>query len=243
MFKADAGLNRPILVCAVPVRELKPLGALAGCEAVELRLDYMGGELGSNLAGLRGFIEDLLSEFRAIVTVRDPGEGGVSNVDPGLKVKVLSMAAEAGALIDVEVDFIKAHWDLAGFRDRVILSRHILKRVDGIRGIIMSDYSVANSMHAFAYKIATINDGDLPALIELLVNEGETPVAIIPMSPIHRAVSIMLGTALMYCAVDGGTAPGQLSVQDCVRIKGERVRLIKATRNHPYQPHSTVTHP
>lgn len=211
--------DRPMLICAMPIRELKPINLQNGCEAVELRLDYMGNRLEYALTALSDFIRDLLSKVNVIVTVREPSEGGVNVIDPRLKVKALNVAVESGALIDVEVDFLKTHRELVNVANRAVLSRHILTKVSDVKSLISDDYALANEVNALTYKVASINDSDLPALINLLINEGKTPVAIIPMSPRHRAVAIMLGTALMYCAADGGTAPGQLSIQACRRIK------------------------
>ncbi|WP_291764438.1 type I 3-dehydroquinate dehydratase [Caldivirga sp. UBA161] len=219
-------IDRPMLVCAVPVRGIGELNPPSGCEAVELRLDYMGNEVKAKLNELSKLIRELLSRVKVIVTVRDPGEGGVNQVDPSLKLKIINTAHENGALVDIEVEFIRKYADYITSWDRVILSRHIFNRRPGIRELINSDYALANSMNAFTYKVATINDDDLPALVELLVNEKEVPVAVVPMQPIQRAAAIMLGTALMYCSIGDGTAPGQLSIRECVRIKEERIRII-----------------
>ena len=199
------------------------------CEAVELRLDYMGNEIETKLDELSSLIKGLLSRVKVIVTVRDPEEGGVNQVDSLLKLKIINVARENGALVDVEVEFARKHAKYTTSWSGVILSRHIFNRRPDIREVINNDYALANSMNAFTYKIATINSDDLPALVELLVKEGNVPVAIVPMQPIQRAAAIMLGTALMYCSMSDGTAPGQLSIQECVRIKEERIRLINGS--------------
>lgn len=225
----DLGVNRPMLVCAVPIRSIGELNPPSGCEAIELRLDYMGSEVEAKLNELGNLIKGLLNRVKVIVTVRDPEEGGVNQVDPSLKLKIINLAYESGALVDVEVEFVKKYAKYITSWSRVILSRHIFNKRPGIRELINSDYALANSMNAFTYKVATINYDDLPELVELLVKEREVPVAIVPMHPVQRAAAIMLGTALMYCSMGDGTAPGQLSIQECVRIKGERIKVINSS--------------
>ncbi|ABW01514.1 type I 3-dehydroquinate dehydratase [Caldivirga maquilingensis] len=233
--KTALSANRPMLVCAVPVKSIEELNPPSGCEAVELRLDYMGNEIEARLSELSSLIKKLLSRVKVIVTVRDHEEGGVNQVDSSLKLKIINLAHENGALVDIEVEFARRYARYIASWGDVILSRHIFNKRPDIRGIITSDYELANSMNAFTYKVATINGDDLPALVELLVKEREVPVAIVPMQPIQRAAAIMLGTALMYCSTGDGTAPGQLSIQECVRIKEERIRLLEAPkRNHSY---------
>ncbi|WP_292000212.1 type I 3-dehydroquinate dehydratase [Caldivirga sp.] len=222
------GIDRPILVCAVPVRSISMVNPPSECEAVELRLDYMGGDLEVKLNEVSDLIKGLLSRVKVIVTVRNPEEGGVNWVDPSLKLKVIRIAHENGALVDVEVEFARKYANSITSWSEVILSRHVLNSRSNIRSTIASDYALASSMKALTYKVATINTDDLPALVELLVKEGEVPVAIVPMQPIQRAAAIMLGTALMYCSIGDGTAPGQLSVEECIRIKRERIRLVSS---------------
>ncbi len=96
--------SKPVLVCAVPLKKPSFYYLPTSCEAVELRLDYMDN---LNLTQeVKRVIEDYVSHYPTIVTVREREEGGGRAVSPEVKYGILEFSKGVGAVPDVEVDLL-----------------------------------------------------------------------------------------------------------------------------------------
>ncbi|MGC9180730.1 MAG: type I 3-dehydroquinate dehydratase [Vulcanisaeta sp.] len=220
--------RKPVLVCAVPLRKPSFYYLPTSCEAVELRLDYV-----ENLSlnqELRIAIENYVSHYPTIVTVRERDEGGSHSIEPEIKYKVLEFSKDIGALIDIEISLLSKYPDVYGdLAEGSILSRHVFNRDANSYESALKDIEVAKRLRALLYKIFSINDGEFLNLLRLL-DVGGIHVAVIPRNPTYRAISIMMGSALMYCSTRGRTGPGQLSIGFCNKVKMMRSSLSMFNR-------------
>ncbi|MFB6470153.1 MAG: type I 3-dehydroquinate dehydratase [Vulcanisaeta sp. AZ3] len=217
-------LNKPILVCAMPVRRLTYQYLPASCEAVELRLDYMDDLEPSQ--ELKRFIEDYVSHYPTIVTVREYSEGGNRIINPNIKHKVLSVSREVGALVDIEASLLMNNPSMfEELAENSIVSRHVFKSDINFYELVTKDIELAKRYRAFMYKIFTVNENEILNLLDLM-RKVDINMAVIPRNPIHRVISIMMGTPIMYCSVKGKTGPGQLNIGTCSKIKLLRRSLL-----------------
>ena len=220
--------NKPVLVCALPLRKPSFYYLPTSCEAVELRLDYI-----ENLSlnqELRSAIENYVSHYPTIVTVRERDEGGNRSIEPEIKYKVLEFSKGIGALIDLEVSLLTKYSDVYGdLAEGSILSRHVFNKGVNSYESALKDIEVAKRLRALMYKLFSINDYEFLDLLRLL-GVGGIHVAVIPRNPTYRAVSIMMGSALMYCSTRGKTGPGQLSIGLCNKAKMMRSSLSMFNR-------------
>ncbi|ADN49630.1 type I 3-dehydroquinate dehydratase [Vulcanisaeta distributa] len=209
--------SKPVLVCAVPLKKPSFYYLPTSCEAVELRLDYMDN-LGLTQE-VKRVIEDYVSHYPTIVTVREREEGGGRAVSPEVKYGILEFSKGVGAVPDVEVDLLVKYPDMYGdVAEGSILSRHVFSRDVSAYDLAVKDLDTARRFKALIYKVFSINDNDFLNLLRLL-NVSDINVAVIPRNPTYRAISIMMGSALMYCSVRGKTGPGQLSIGLCNKVK------------------------
>ncbi|MCG2879691.1 MAG: type I 3-dehydroquinate dehydratase [Vulcanisaeta sp.] len=210
-------LNKPVLICAIPVRRLRFQYLPASCEAVELRLDYLDDLRPS--PELRGFIEDYASHYPTIVTVREYNEGGNRVIDPSIKYEVLELGRGVGALVDVEASLLAKSPETYGkLVEGSIVSRHVFSKEVNSYELALRDLELARRYGALIYKIFTVRDDDFVNLLSLVGKAG-IHVAVIPSNPVYRAVSMMMGSSLMYCSVRQRTGPGQLNIGVCSKIK------------------------
>jgi len=210
-------LNKPVLVCAIPVRRLTFQYLPASCEAVELRLDYLDDmELSPTL---RRFIEDYVSHYPTIVTVRERDEGGNRPVDPDIKYNILELSKDVGSLIDIEASLLAKDPDTYGdLAEGSIVSRHVFNKGVNSYELALNDIELAKRYGALVYKIFTVNDDDIMDLLNLMSKVG-IHMAVIPRNPIYRATSMIMGSSLTYCSVKGKTGPGQLNIGMCSKVK------------------------
>ena len=210
-------LNKPVLICVIPVRRLRFLYLPASCEAVELRLDYLDDLKPS--PELRGFIENYVSHYPTIVTVREYDEGGNRVIDPSIKYEVLELGRDVGALVDVEASLLAKNAETYGkLVEGSIVSRHVFSKEVNSYELALKDLELAKGYKALIYKIFTVKDDDFVSLLSLVYRAG-IHVAVIPSNPVYRAVSMMMGSSLMYCSVRQRTGPGQLNIGVCSKIK------------------------
>lgn len=186
---------------------------IEGCDLVELRLDY-----------LRDGHEEVIKRHAglpAIITIRDPGEGGVNPVSPMIKERLLELALDLGLMIDAELSFLRNH-PLGPHG--VIASRHVFKGRLSWR-LAWGDYGLVKSMGYPIYKVASADSRDVPTMARLLANAVDVRVAAMIMgSKSARAALAMLGSAILYCSVGESTADGQLTIEECRDLLG----LIRA---------------
>lgn len=210
-------MNKPVLVCAIPLKKPSFYYLPTSCEAVELRLDYIDN-LGLTQE-LKGVIEEYASHYPTIVTVREREEGGSHFVNPEVKYEILEFSKSVGALPDIEVNLLSKYPEMYGdIAEGSILSRHVFSKDVNAYELALRDLDVARRFRALIYKVFSINDDEFLNLLRLL-GIYDVHVAVIPRNPAYRAVSIIMNTALMYCSVRGRTGPGQLSIGLCNKVK------------------------
>lgn len=206
-------MDAPLIVCPVPVRSPSdPVEAVDGCDLMELRLDYMRSGHLDAIMGSRG--------IPAVITIRDPSEGGVHPLGEGEKAALLERALGLGFMVDAEMEFLSRHPLGPG---GVIASRHVLGHRRASWRLLSGDYARASSLGYPIYKVAA-GEGDAPLLSRLLLaaagRGGARVAAMVLGSKAARAALAMLGSALLYCSVGEPTAAGQLSLGECLGLVG-----------------------
>jgi len=198
------------LVIALPVRSLEDLKLVPTLDSdlVELRLDYLKKPEDFDPS----LIEDI--KDRVIVTVRDPSEGGVKEVDEDWKASLYKKLDDMGVLYDVEARFLRKRKDIP-FEGKIV-SAHFFDRVPSIKEVeeIFKDFE-----EAWIKKLAvTTREG----YKELLAHFARKGFAIMPIGsdPIERIAFAILGSELIYASLDKGleTAPGQMSYKKVKEI-------------------------
>jgi len=198
------------LVIALPVRSLEDLKLVPTLDSdlVELRLDYLKKPDDFDLS----LIEDI--KDRVIITVRDPNEGGVKEVDEDWKASLYKKLDDMGVLYDVEARFLRKRKDIP-FEGKIV-SAHFFDRVPSIKEVeeIFKDFE-----EAWIKKLAvTTREG----YKELLAHFARKGFAIMPIGsdPIERIAFAILGSELIYASLDKGleTAPGQMSYKKVKEI-------------------------
>ncbi|WP_243671537.1 type I 3-dehydroquinate dehydratase [Vulcanisaeta sp. JCM 16161] len=186
-------MSKPVLVCAIPLKKPSFYYLPTSCEAVELRLDYMDNL--SLTQEVRRVIEDYVSHYPTIITVREHGEGGSRVINPEVKYGILEFGKGVGAVPDIEVELLVKRPDMYGdIAEGSILSRHVFSRDVNAYELALKDLDIARRFKALMYKVFSINDDDFLNLLRLL-NVGDINVAVIPRNPTYRAVSIIMGSA------------------------------------------------
>lgn len=176
-------------------------------DLVELRLDY--------LDDLEKFpLEDFLPRRnRLILTVRDPEEGGVSEVEPARKVKSLTAAIEKGFMVDVEGTFVeKEKIDCRG----MIVSRHFFRNEPDSREIeeFVERYSSTASIVKIALKSSP---SSRIKLLELLRKYQNLAVMELDGESSTRLLFSLLGSKLLYCHLGEKTSPGQIGCPEAMQ--------------------------
>jgi 3-dehydroquinate dehydratase-1 len=198
------------LVIALPVRSLEDLKLVPTLDSdlVELRLDYLKKPEDFDLS----LIEDI--KDRVIVTVRDPSEGGVKEVDEDWKASLYKKLHDMGVLYDVEARFLRKRKDIP-FEGKIV-SAHFFDRVPSIKEV---EEIFKGFEEAWIKKLAvTAREG----YKELLAHFARKGFAVMPMGsdPIERIAFAILGSELIYASLDKGleTAPGQMSYKKVKEI-------------------------
>ncbi len=222
-------LEPPILVCSIPIRSAGVIDYPPECEAIELRLDYLGPNLTFN-DDLKRLIEAYASKTRTIITIREVEEGGVHQVPLDLKARILEYSKSVGALIDVEAYLARAYETFRDLAKGSILSRHVYRHDIDIRDIVNDDLMLAKAVGAYAYKIFSISNDHVDYLLRLLLERDRLKplrLAVVPASPILRVISMLLETEFMYCSTMTAVAPGQLNIGLCKKVKRFKRELFE----------------
>ncbi|HSV99790.1 MAG TPA: shikimate dehydrogenase [Sedimentisphaerales bacterium] len=199
----------------------------AGAELLELRTDYL------NLPDAQSVVR-LIREVRdagqgrtpAIVTCRDPKEGGAGNHPDAWRMQILRAAVEAGAdFIDAEyANFIRPEFGqgiqaaLATHpRTRLILSTHDFSgRFPDLKGRYRQiAYACPGAIPKLVYTARHINDC-FEAFDLLHETQGERIVLCMGEAGlISRVLARKLGSSVTFASLDkqAATAPGQLTVE------------------------------
>uniref|UniRef100_A0A2T9WL94 3-dehydroquinate dehydratase n=2 Tax=Nanobsidianus stetteri TaxID=1294122 RepID=A0A2T9WL94_NANST len=198
------------LVITLSVRSLKDIKLVSALDSdlVELRLDY--------LRRPEDFDPSLIDDIkdRVIVTVRDPSEGGIKEVDEDWKASLYKKLHDMGVLYDVEARFLRKRKDIP-FEGKIV-SAHFFDRVPSIKEV---EEIFKSFEEAWIKKLAvTAREG----YKELLAHFARKGFAIMPMGsdPIERIAFAILGSELIYASLDKGleTAPGQMSYKKVKEI-------------------------
>jgi len=198
------------LVIALPVRSLEDLKLVPTLDSdlVELRLDYLKKPDDFDLS----LIEDI--KDRVIITVRDPNEGGVKEIDEDWKASLYKKLHDIGVLYDVEARFLRKRKDIP-FEGKIV-SAHFFDRVPSIKEV---EEIFKGFEEAWIKKLAvTTREG----YKELLAHFARKGFAVMPIGsdPIERIAFAILGSELIYASLDKGleTAPGQMSYKKVKEI-------------------------
>lgn len=188
---------------------LKELNLLEGrIGLAEIRLDLMED------FDLDRLIE--MSPCPLVITCRAPREGGAFQGSEAERLGILSAASALGcAYVDIEWDAVSSFRN-QGESTKVIASRHFHDRMPG------DTWSQYREMRSQADVVKLVGFAGQPAdalpVLELIVN-AESPVIAIAMGApglVTRLIAPCFDSCLLtYAAADdeGGTAPGQISVQ------------------------------
>lgn len=188
-----------------------------GADLIELRLDLMREP--------EGWQELLGAQVPIILTNRPRGEGGSFKGDEDERAKPLLEGINLGAdCVDIELSTPRR------------LARRIVSKAKREGATVLMSYHnpemtpplselmrIARRMSGAGCDIAKLvafakGPGDALRMLEFLVKaraELSTPVVAFAMGDLGRAsriVAPLLGSPIVYAAVDGRTAPGQLDV-------------------------------
>lgn len=198
----------------------------AGAGLLELRTDYLNLPDAQSVAGLIREVRDVgKGRTPAIVTCRDPKEGGAGNHPDALRRQILRAAVEAGAdFIDVEyANFIRPEFGqsiqaalAAHPRTRLILSTHDFSgRFPDLKGRYRQiAYACPGAIPKLVYTARHINDC-FEAFDLLHETQGERIVLCMGEAGlISRVLARKLGSFVTFASLDkqAATAPGQLTV-------------------------------
>jgi 3-dehydroquinate dehydratase len=198
---------RPLVVASLPVSGKDDLRLVSEIEAdlVELRLDYMKtlDVTPMELANLKE---------KVIVTIRDPEEGGIHDVDCSAKAEFLRELASLGVLYDVEARFL--HKFQVPYVGKIV-SAHYFTRLPSREEV---DNMFRRYREALSVKVAV---SPIPGYRELLAYLSlKDNATIMPMvdNPLERVAFTLLGSKMVYGYVKEPTAKGQLHYSTLVRI-------------------------
>jgi 3-dehydroquinate dehydratase/shikimate dehydrogenase len=222
------------VVAAETSREMKSQirQGLLKTRTLELRLDYLRSakEREAFLSWLR------LGRPRAvfIATCRRQEGGGLFRGSREEQMEILAQAARSGCgWCDVEIETAKhlARGELARalFPARVMVSSHDFRRVPRSLSRIVHRLEHARG-HAIKIAAQCHSVSDSVRICELA--RARHDVVAIPMGEFGfagRVLSLRMGSALAYAAIDQPTAPGQLSL-DAMADLYRAARITRGTR-------------
>jgi len=221
--------GNPIIVGAIPYTNKENVikniyrAAALGADAVELRLDFWKG---SRPPSIREEI-CLIKKYglKAIVTVRDPEEGGAWN--PPWKWNILREASEMDAICDIEVKKI-ASMQWKSPCTRTIASIHFFRPLkDGDYFQISKLSSLTMKYNLYVFKVAAMIN-KLSELIKLKESIRHPRAAFMPMgrgTEKMRLISVTMGSFLAYGSLEKETAPGQVNLKSLI-LQKEALRII-----------------
>lgn len=199
----------------------------AGAQMLELRTDYLNPLDPQSVAALIREVRDAgRGRTPAIVTCRDPKEGGAGGHPEELRMRVLHAAVEAGAdFIDVEyASFVRPE---VGDSIRTVLAAHPRTR------LILSTHDFSGrfpDLSGLYRRIAHAHPGAIPKLVYTaghindcfeafdLLHETQGERIVLCMGEaglISRVLAAKLGSFVTFASLDkqAATAPGQLTAQ------------------------------
>lgn len=177
---------------------------------MELRLDYFSDPESLTMEIFREYRE------RLIITVRDVKEGGVRDVNPETKIRLLRSAIQNGFLVDIEISNLGSI--PLDYGDQ-ILSRHYLHEDPTYEELesLVREYGGKCRFLKIALRKSEVSSRHL---ISLLNRYRNLAVMETDGTPASRIVYSLLGSGLIYCHAGEKTSPGQISCRDVVKIFG-----------------------
>ncbi len=223
-----------LIACSIPVRDLEKSLDLAdkaiasGADMVEFRVDYYPAEKPED------YIECVLTIVRQfsqpkIVTLREVSEGGANEIPPRVKITALKLLRNIDyTYIDIELDFLtkyRSELELDKYSG-VIVSRHYFYERPSLSSLIQLYNSVREIPYIDIFKVAVLvsSQRDLETLLSFLCSYGEKArpyLAVLPMSGARRfrVIPLLLSSKLTYCSIAEETAPGQIPLEHCVKLR------------------------
>ncbi len=223
-----------LIACSVPVRSIEEsleLGdrALAGgADLVEFRIDYYPAKREEE------YVECVLSVIKQfprpkIITLREVSEGGVNDIPPRAKIAALRLLyGSCCTYVDIELDFLSRYQREIELRryEGVIVSRHYFYEKPSRGELIHMYNNVRENPNIDIFKVAVLvsSQRDLETLLSFLCEYGENShpyLAVLPMSGARRfrVITLLLSSKLTYCSIAEETAPGQIPLDHCVRVR------------------------
>jgi 3-dehydroquinate dehydratase-1 len=217
-------LARPVNVVGSLLTPDPPVGGWTAvadaCDVVEFRVDACP----QAAADIRGAVAHC--PVPALLTVRDPREGGLNALGLTPRRVLLQSLVDDFQLIDIEIA------NLGLFRDVVQQARDNGSLVVGsfhdfdgqpdpaVLGDLIAE---AQSLGADIVKCAVTpqHAADLAALAALLEAGPTTPLSLMGMGPLGRVSRLLLGqlgSSLNYGYLDSATVPGQWSAAELKRL-------------------------
>ncbi|NPA23373.1 MAG: type I 3-dehydroquinate dehydratase [Crenarchaeota archaeon] len=220
-----------VIACPIPVRNVdmaleKAERAVGeGADIVEFRLDYLTTiETDEYLEA----VKRIVSEFPGpkIITIREKSEGGFRETPPLLKIETLSMLQNIDdTYVDIELEFYKKY--INSLRNLsfsgLIISKHYFYERPTERELTITLNEALRVPGVDLVKIASIvsSEKDLLDLLKIAPRKERPYIAVFPMSNnrVFRLVPPLLGSKLMFCSLDEGTAPGQIQLGLCNKFR------------------------
>lgn len=195
----------------------------AACDVVEFRVDACP----QAAAEVRAAVEACPGP--AVLTVRDPREGGLHSLGLTPRRVLLQSLVEDFQLVDIEIA------NLGLFRDVVQQARdtgvlvvgsfhdfHGQPPPEALSDLIAEAQSLGADIVKFA--VTPQHCGDLAVLAGLLEAEPATPLSLMGMGPLGRVSRLLLGqlgSVLNYGYLDAATVPGQWPAAELKRLLAE----------------------
>ncbi len=220
-----------VIACPVPVRNVENALEKAdkaikeGADIVEFRLDYLTV---TDQTDYFEAVKRIVSEFNKpkIITMREKSEGGFREISPFLKIEMLSMLQNLdNTYVDIELEFYKKYstslrsYSFYG----LIVSKHYFYERPTERTLTITLNEALRVPGVDLVKIASIvtSERDLLDLLKITPRKERPYIAVFPMSNsrIFRLIPPLLGSKLMFCSLDEGTAPGQIPLESCNRFR------------------------
>lgn len=192
----------------------------AACDAVEFRLDACP----TSVPELREALAR--NPLPALLTVRDPREGGMNNLGRTPRHALMLNLVEQVDLVDVEIVNLRIFQDVVeNAHDegvKVVGSFHDFKTmppVARLEELIAEAKEGGADIVKLAVTVATVED--VAALGGLLTRFPDVPLSLVGMGrlgPVSRLLLGQVGSVLNYGYLDEPTVPGQWAAAELKRL-------------------------
>jgi 3-dehydroquinate dehydratase-1 len=220
----NSRLSRPVNVVGSLLTPdpapLDPAVFNASCDVVEFRIDAYP----QSVAAIRPVIA--ASPVPALVTVRDPREGGLNSMGLTPRHALLLSLVEEAKLVDIEIANLEAFRDVvAQARERgalVVGSFHDFRGTPEA-GVLDDLVAEARALGADIVKLAVTvsRPAELVGLASMLDGAPPGSLSVMGMGPlgaVSRLLCGQLGSALNYGFLDQPSVPGQWPAAELKRL-------------------------